>query len=187
MDIWTRFIEWCQRPNMIKLRMSNPHIGRAGLLRGAKAGAVSGVVHGALLGFVLNVVYNIIYGITKGRLELFLDSFMTGGLATFGPILSYILLGAIAGLIFGLMFAALYDKLPGKTPASKGIVTSIIFWGATLLGVPALYHLAQGGLEDLTWFIYSMGWQQAVTGMYLAILSGWLLGHFWASDKLGKF
>ncbi len=173
---------------MIKIRMFNPHISRAGLLKGAKVGAVSGVVHGALLGFMGNVVYNIIRGIIngiiKGRLEMVLDGFMT--LARFGPILSYILLGAIFGPIFGLMFAALYDKLPGKTPAIKGIVSSIIFWGATLLGVPALIHLSQGGFEAFYWFFRSMGWQQLVTGMYLAIPSGWLMGRFWAGERFGK-
>jgi hypothetical protein len=169
---------------MIKIRAFNPHISRAGLVKGVKAGVVSGVIHGALLGFVLNIVYNVIYAIRMGRLELYLDNWMTRG--AFGGILSYVIMGAVFGLIFGLMFAALYDKLPGKTPAGKGIITSIIFWGAALLGVPALYHLSQGGLEAVYWFVISMGWDQALTAMYLAIPSGWLMGRFWAGERFGK-
>jgi hypothetical protein len=169
---------------MIKIHAFNPHISMAGLLKGAKVGAVSGVVHGALLGFMGNVVYNIIRGIINGHLHhIMADLFSLG---RWGPILIYMLFGAIFGLIFGLMFAALYDKLPGKTPAGKGIVTSIIFWGVTLLGVPSLYHLSQGGLEDVYWFFYGFGLEQAVTAMYLAIISGWLMGRFWTSERFGK-
>jgi hypothetical protein len=185
MDYWTRFITWCRQPNMIKLRTFNPHVSMAGLFKGAKVGVASGVIHGALLGFVLNVVYNIIYGIQHNRLELLLESYITHGMP-WGGILSYVLMGAIFGVIFGLMFVALYDRLPGTTPAGKGIVTSIIFWGATLLGVPSLYHLSQGGFEAVYWFLEGMGWQQAVTGMYLAIPSGWVMGRFWTSERFGQ-
>ncbi len=67
MDIWKRFIKYCPRPSMIKIRTFNPHISRAGLLRGAKAGAVSGVIYGALFGSIFNIVNNIIIH-TKCRL-----------------------------------------------------------------------------------------------------------------------
>jgi len=188
MDILKRFMAWCQRPDMIKIRTFNPHIGMAELLRGAKAGAVSGVIFGALLGSIGNIVINVIYAIINGRLDWFVASLMTDGMGTLGPILVYIIYGLIGGLIFGLMFAALYDKLPGKTPAIKGIVTSIIFWGVLLLGLPALVNLYRWGFEGLYWFVCDSFYQeQAVVGLGTSILWGWLLGRFWASERLGKF
>ena len=180
MDHWKRFIDWCKRPDMIKIRTFNPSIGIAELLRGAKAGAVSGVIFGALLGSIGNIGLNVINGIINGRLEWFVASLMTEGMMWLGPIIVYIIFGVIGGLIFGLMFAALYDKLPGKTPKSKGIVTSIIFWVVLILGFPALANLYRWGFEGLYEFVCGSFYQtQAVIGLGTSILWGWLLGRFW--------
>jgi len=86
-------------------------------------------------------------------------------------------------LIFGLMFVAFYDKLPGKTSQRKGIVTSIIFWFALLLGLPAVINLYRGGFEGLSVFVkYSLYLDQAVLSLAPVIFFGWLMGRFWTSE-----
>lgn len=48
MDYWTRFIKWCQRPNMIKIRTDNPGINLVKIVNGIPAATVSGVVFGVI-------------------------------------------------------------------------------------------------------------------------------------------
>lgn len=185
MTFWTRFLKWCRKPEMIKVHTFNPSLGRIELIRGAKTGAVSGIIFGVLLGSILNIGLNIIYNMIHGHLEYYMTSLITE--PPLAPIMVYIIFGVIGGLIFGLIFALLYDKLPGKTPKSKGIMTSLIFWGATVLGFPALINLCEGGFEGLYWFVISsFYWEQAVIGLGSSAIWGWLIGHFWARGRISK-
>jgi len=184
MDRWKRFIDWCRRPGMIKIRTFNPGIGTAELFRGAKAGAVSGVIYGAINAPIINMGINLI----DGNLGNWIARIMTDGWFWLGgAILMNIFFGVILGLIFGLIFVALYDKLPGKTPTIKGIVTSIIYWVTIPLGLSVLFHLNQSGFEGLhEFFSGPHNWMPTAIGLGVLIIWGWLLGRFWESERFGK-
>ncbi len=177
MEIWTRFINWCQQPNMIKFRTFNPHIGMVHLVRGAKAGAVSGVIYGAVNVLIINIGINLI----SGQLGNWIAGIMTDGLWLVGAILLNSIVGVIGGLIFGLIFVALYDKLPGTTPTDKGIVMSIIHWAAISLGLSVLFYPDGLGM----FFSNARIWRPIVISLGTSILWGWLLGHFWESGRPG--
>jgi hypothetical protein len=107
---------------------------------------------------------------------------MTDGMWSLGCIAQNLVSGLVFGLIFGLIFAALYDRLPGKTPTIKGIMVSIVYWFTIPLGLPVLANLYRWGLEGLYWFL----WEPTFIGLGTSIIWGWLLGHFWASERSGK-
>ena len=192
MNSWKRFIDWCQRPGMIKIQRGNLGIGVAELSRGAKAGAVSGgvsgVVHSPIQNFGGMIVWTIIGRLRNLPVQSF-ESWVAGFMQPWflASIIGQIIIGVVAGLIFGLMFAALYDKLPGKTPKMKGIVMSIIYWLALPVGIPMLYYIGDWGLEGLhAFFMGPYAWVNPALSLIPSILWGWLLGHFWASERLGK-
>jgi parallel beta-helix repeat protein len=172
MDLLTRFIAWCQRPDMIKLRTFNPHISMVHLVRGAKAGAVSGVIYGAVNAPIINIGINLI----SGQLGNWIAGIMTDGLWLLAAILMNSVIGVIAGSIFGLIFVVLYDRLPGTTPTDKGIVMSIIHWAAIPLGLSVRLYM---------FFSNARIWRPIVIGLGTSILWGWLLGHFWESGRPG--
>lgn len=183
MGRWKRFIDWCQRPDMIKVRRFNLSIGMAELFRGAEAGAVSGVIYGPVNWLIINIGINLPYG----NLGHWVAGLMTDGMWFLDCIIKNLISGVILGLIFGLMFAALYDKLPGKTPTIKGIVISIIYWVTIPLGLPVLSYLYRWGFEGLYWFFSSPSkWMPTAIGLGTSIIWGWLLGHFWKSERLGR-
>jgi hypothetical protein len=166
------------------------------LVRGAKAGALSGVIYGAVQSPLINFGGWVYGSIRAQQRNLPVQSFgdWVAGIMQpwfLGTIILGIIIGVVSGLIFGLIFVALYDKLPGKTPAMKGIVTSLIYMAAIPLGLPVLISLTRWGFEDLMagfyWFFLSpFNWLPIAIGLGTSILWGWLLGHFWASKRLGK-
>lgn len=179
MDLWKHLISWCKRPNMIKTSEYNPQIVMMSKLgRGVKVGATSGVIYGPLNWLIINMGLNLPYG----HLGNWISRIMTDGTWYLGCITINLVSGLIFGLIFGLLFAALYDKLPGKTSTMKGIMISIIYWFTIPLGLPVLANLYRWGLEGLYWF----SWQPTLIGLGTSIIWGWLLGRFWASERLGK-
>ena len=183
MELWKRFIDWCRRPGMIKIRTFNPGIGMAALFRGATAGAVSGVIYGPVNWLIINIGINLPYG----DLGNWVNRIMTDGMWALNCIITNLISGVILGLVFGLIFAALYDKLPAKTPAIKGIVISIIYWVAMPLGLPVLSYLYRWGFEGLyEFFSWSSNWMPTAIGLGALIMWGWLLGRFWGSERFGK-
>ena len=192
MDYWTRFIKWCQRPNMIKRHTFNPHIHMARLSRGAKAGSVSGVITGAvqspIQNFGNNIVHKIIFRLRNLPVTPFIDT-VAGIMQPWflASIFISIIFEAIAGIFFGLIFVALFDKLPGKTPIRKGVMMSIIYWLALPVGIPMLRYIRDWGLEGLIFFLTGyFNWVASAISLIPAILWGWLLGRFWTSERLGK-
>jgi len=183
MDLWKRFIDWCRRPDMIKIRRFNTSIGTVALFRGAKAGVVSGVIYGPVNWLIINIGINLPYG----NLGNWFAGIMTDGMWALNCIIMNLISGVILGFVFGMMFAALYDKLPGKTPAIKGIMISIFYWVALPLGLPVLSYLYRWGFEGLDWFFSSpSNWMPTAIGLGALIIWGWLLGRFWQSERFGK-
>ena len=192
MGYFTRFIKWCQRPNMIKIRTFNPHISMAGLLKGAKVGAVSGVFSGAVISPLMNIGAWPVFWLRARLLNLPIYSTFESHIAgVMQPwflvtIIMSIIFEVFAGLIFGLIFAVLYDNLPGKTPTKKGIVMSIIYWLVIHVGISVLREIRVGGLIGLYYFFMGSQWVLPALGLIPSILWGYLLGCFWARERLGK-
>jgi hypothetical protein len=193
MAIWKRFMAWCQKPGMIKIRTFNPHISMAGLLKGAKVGAVSGVFSGAVISPIMNFGSWPVVWLRRRLLNLPIYSTFESHIATVMQprylvtiIIMSIIFEVFLGLIFGLIFAGLYDKLPGKTPKKKGIVMSIIYWLAIPVGISVLREIRYGGLLGLYWFFMGSGIWVTALGLIPSILWGYMLGRFWTSKRLGK-
>jgi len=192
MELWKRFIDWCQRPALMKIRRFNPGIGMVELFRGAKAGVVSGIICSAVNSPLINFGFWVYGSIRAQQYNLPVQSFGDWVASIMQPwflasIILSIIVGVIGGLIFGLMFAGLYDKLPGKTSAIKGIVISIIQWVAIPLGLPVIQHLNWYGFEGLYWFFSSpFSWMPTAIGLGTLIIWGWLLGRLWESERFGK-
>ncbi len=192
MDRWKRFIDWCRRPDIIKIQRFNPSIGMAALSRGAKAGAVSGVIYGAVTSPLINFGLWVYGSIRAQQYNLPAQTFGDWVVGMVQPwflasIIANIIVGVIGGLIFGFAFVGLYNKLPGKTPEIKGIVISIIHWVSIPLGLPVIFHLNLYGFEGLYWFFCSpFNWMPTAIGLGALIMWGWLLGRFWGSERFGK-
>jgi hypothetical protein len=176
---------------MIKIRTFNPHVGMAGLLRGAKAGAISGVFSGAVISPIMNLGGNFVSSLRARLLNLPYSSFESWIASIMQPwflasIIMSIIFEVILGSIFGLIFAVLYDKLPGKTPKRKGFVMSIIYWLAIPMGISIFRSIRYDGLIGLCWFFMGSGIWLTALGLIPSLLWGYLLGRFWAREKPGK-
>jgi hypothetical protein len=190
MELWKLFIKYCPRPGMIKIRTFNPHIGRAGLLRSAKAGVVSGVISGVVfapLFLLVQWVFGWLIHPQSNELAMYwsfermvAEHFLSPYFVTF--LIPSIIVLMILGLFFGLLFIVLYDKLPGKTSTMKGIVTGIIYGAAFYLGLPLIVYLITGLPENTG----ALGADVIMVGLGTSILWGWLLGRFWAGERFGK-
>jgi hypothetical protein len=63
---------------------------------------------------------------------------------------------------------------------------SIIYWLAIPVGISVLREMRVGGLMGLYYFFMGNAWVFPALGLITSILWGYLLGRFWARERLVK-